>query len=213
MIVPYLATKGVRPFQHFFPDMLWRVDATAKTAYLTFDDGPSEELTDDILDLLVRYDAQSTHFLVGNNAGLYPERVRAIAAAGHRLGNHTYTHVNPWRVPTHELIGELNRTTTRIEDISGIRLRAMRPPYGLPTGALRSWCAEHGQRLVMWDVMPGDFLDGATADGVARFVIRHVRPGSIIVLHDNPICKHVTVPALETILDTLTAEGWTFDPL
>lgn len=213
MIVPYLATKGVRPFQRFFPDMLWRVDATAKTAYLTFDDGPSEELTDDILDLLARYDAHSTHFLVGSNASAYPERVRAIASAGHRLGNHTYTHANPWRVSTDELIEELNRTTACIEDISGIRPRAMRPPYGLPTGALRSWCAEHNQRMVMWDVMPGDFLDGATAEGVARFVIRHVRPGSIIVLHDNPICKHVTVPALETILDTLTAEGWTFDPL
>jgi hypothetical protein len=67
--------------------------------------------------------------------------------------------------------------------------------------------------MVMWDVMPGDYLKTATAARVARFVIRHVRPGSVIVLHDNPVCEGVTLPALKTILETLTAEGWSFDAL
>lgn len=212
-LVPYLATHGLRPFQGFFPDLLWRVDAAAKTAYLTFDDGPTEELTDDLLDLLAQYDAQATHFLVGAHAEAHPERTRALVSAGHHVGNHTYTHVDPWSVSTERLQQELNRTTRRLEDLTQTRIRALRPPYGHPTGPLRQWCAERTQRMVMWDVMPGDYLKTATAARVARFVIRHVRPGSVIVLHDNPICEDVTLPALEAILETLTAEGWSFDAL
>lgn len=213
LLVPYLATHALRPFQRFFPDMLWRVDAQARTAYLTFDDGPTAELTDDLLDLMVQYDAQATHFLLGRHAEAHPERVRALVAAGHRIGNHTYTHVDPWSVPTEKLQQEVVRTTQVLENLTDGPIRALRPPYGHPTGDLRSWCAEKNQRMVMWDVMPGDYLETAAPARVARFVTAYIRPGSVIVLHDNPICADVTPAALETILSTLTAEGWTFDPL
>lgn len=213
LLVPYLATHGLRPFQRFFPDLLWRVDTETPTAYLTFDDGPTEALTDDLLDLLAEYDARATHFLIGQHAETHPERTRAIAAAGHRIGNHTYTHVDPWSVSTDRLHMEVRRTTRCLQDLTQTRIRALRPPYGHPTGALRTWCAEHDQRMVMWDVMPGDFLQTATAARVTHFVLRYVRPGSIIVLHDNPVCENITLPALETILDTLDAEGWAFDAL
>ena len=212
-LIPYLATHGLRPFQSFFPDMLWRVNAEAKTAYLTFDDGPTEELTDDLLDLLAQYDAQATHFLIGQHADAHPARVRALISAGHHVGNHTYTHVDPWSVSTERLDRELTRTTQCLQDLTQTRPRALRPPYGHPTGPLRRWCAEHNQRMVMWDVMPGDYLKTAKADRIARFVIQHVRPGSVIVLHDNPICEDVTLPALKMILEALSAEGWTFDAL
>ena len=212
-LVPYLATHALRPVQRFFPDLLWQVDAEAKTAYLTFDDGPTEELTDDLLDLLAQYDAQATHFLVGKQADAQPGRTRALVSAGHRVANHTYTHVDPWTVSTEQLQKELIRTTQCLQDLTQTRIRALRPPYGHPTAALRRWCAEHRQRMVMWDVMPGDYLKTATAARVAQFVIRHVRPGSVIVLHDNPVCEEVTLSALEAILETLTADGWSFDAL
>lgn len=212
-LIPYLATHGLRPVHRFFPDLLWRVDAEARTAYLTFDDGPTAEVTDDLLDLLARYDAQATHFLIGRHAAAHPDRTRTILSAGHRLGNHTYTHVDPWLVPTDELREEVTRTTRCIQEIAGTHIRALRPPYGHPTSALRTWCAEHNQRMVMWDVMPGDYHETTTASRVAQFVIRHVRPGSVIVLHDNPICEDVTLSALDTILRTLSAAGWTFDAL
>ncbi|MFO8098527.1 MAG: polysaccharide deacetylase family protein [Salinibacter sp.] len=212
-LVPYLATHGLRPVQRFFPDLLWRVQAHSKTAYLTFDDGPTSDGTRPLLDLLATYDARATHFLIGSHARQHPNRVREIAEAGHRLGNHTFTHVDPWHEPADSLLQEAERTTAVLEDIVQRPIRALRPPYGRPTRALRRWCAERDQRMVMWDVMPGDYLKTATARRVSRFVIRHVRPGSIIVLHDNPICTEVTLPALETILQTLTRRGWTFDAL
>jgi peptidoglycan/xylan/chitin deacetylase (PgdA/CDA1 family) len=212
VLIPYLATHGLRPFHRFFPDMLWRVDAEAPTAYLTFDDGPTPEVTRDLIDILDDYDAQATHFLIGHHAEQHPDLVRALTEKGHRVGNHTYSHVDPWTTPADELADELERTTRILQDLAG-PVRALRPPYGHPTGFLREWCAAQNQRMVMWDVMPGDYLQTATASRVSSFVLNHVRPGSVIVLHDNPICEDVTPQALDTILDTLTARGWRFDAL
>jgi peptidoglycan/xylan/chitin deacetylase (PgdA/CDA1 family) len=211
--VPYLATHGLRPFQRFFPDMLWRVDTDERVAYLTFDDGPTPEVTPELLDLLEAFDARATCFLVGSNAEAHPDLVRRLHRAGHRIGNHTYTHPDPWSTPARRVRKELSRTTMKLESITGAPVRAMRPPYGHPTGPVRTWCAERSQRMVMWDVMPGDFLEGMTASSISSFVIRHVRPGSVIVLHDNPICEQVTPAALRTILQTLGRKGWRFEAL
>ena len=213
LLIPYLATHGLRPVQRFFPDLLWRVEAEAPTAYLTFDDGPTPEVTRPLLDSLAEYDAQATHFLVGRNAEAHPDLVEAITAAGHRVGNHTFTHPDPWRVPREDLAREVQRTTELLEDLVRRPVRALRPPYGHPTGFLREWCAAQNQRMVMWDVMPGDYLRTATASRVSSFVVNHIRPGSIVVLHDNPICEDVTPAALDTILGTLTDRGWSFDAL
>jgi len=213
LLVPYLATHALRPFQRFFPDLLWRVDARAPTAYLTFDDGPTTDGTRPLLELLAEYDAQATHFLLGKHAEQHPDLVTAIDAAGHRIGNHTYSHPDPWRVSQEQLADELHRTTRILTDLAGRPPRALRPPYGHPTAFLRRWCAAQNQRMVMWDVMPGDYLQTATASRVSSFVINHVRPGSVLVLHDNPICETVTRQALDTILDTLTDKGWQFDAL
>lgn len=213
LLIPYLTTHVLRPFHRFFPDMLWRVNSKARTAYLTFDDGPTPELTRDLLDIMSDYDAQATHFVLGRHAEQHPNLVKAITAAGHRVGNHTYSHPDPWSVSEEALAEELHRTTRILDDVIGAPIRSLRPPYGHPTGFLREWCAVHNQRMVMWDVMPGDYLQTATASRVASFVINHVRPGSVIVLHDNPICEDVTPQALETILDALTAQGWRFDAL
>ena len=213
LLVPYLATHVLRPFQRFFPDMLWRVDAAAPTAYLTFDDGPTSECTRSLLDILSEYDAQATHFLVGHHAEQHPDLVQAIVDEGHRVGNHTYSHPDPWTTPQEELADELEKTTRILQDLTGRPTRALRPPYGHPTAFLRQWCATQNQRMVMWDVMPGDYLQTAAADRVAEFVLNTVRPGSIIVLHDNPICEGVTLPALQTILPAMDREGWRFEAL
>jgi peptidoglycan/xylan/chitin deacetylase (PgdA/CDA1 family) len=212
-IIPYVATHGVRPFQGFFPDMLWRIDTQQRVAHLTFDDGPTPALTQPILDRLAHYDARATFFLIGAHADEHPDLVQAIHRAGHRIGNHTYRHLDAWTAPQDAVRHELSETTMLLEQQTSAPVRYMRPPYGKFTGPMRTWCAERNQRMVMWDVMPGDYLQSATAAGVAQFVIDTVRPGSIIVLHDNPVCEDVTPEALDTILDALTRAGWRFETL
>ncbi len=213
--LPLLATYGLRLAAPLFPDMLWRRRPAGgeRIAYLTFDDGPTPEMTDLLLDLLARYDAEATHFLIGARAERDPGRVRAMAEAGHTIGNHSFTHPDAWRTDPSALAEEMERTTGVLEAITQKPVRYLRPPYGRFTPAMRAWCQENGQRLVMWDVMPGDFLPEATPRRVERHVRRALRPGSIVVLHDNPVARTALPDALERLLGTLSDDGWRFRAL
>jgi peptidoglycan/xylan/chitin deacetylase (PgdA/CDA1 family) len=214
-LVPHLATRLPRWGGRFlFPDLLWRCPTSKNgpTLYLTFDDGPTAAMTDPILRVLDRFDARATCFLVGAQAEDDPERVRRIARAGHTVGSHTFTHPDPWRTSDAALRDELARTTDLLQSLTGQAVRHLRPPYGRFTRAMRRWGREHGQHVVMWDVMPGDFLGMATQSSVEQFVVRYARDGSVVVLHDNPIAP-MTPAALETVLRYFTERGWRFAAL
>ena len=214
-LVPHLATGLPRWGGRFlFPDLLWRCPTSKNgpTLYLTFDDGPTAAMTDPILRVLDRFDARATCFLVGAQAEDNPERVRRIARAGHTVGSHTFTHPDPWRTSDAALRDELARTTDLLQSLTGQAVRHLRPPYGRFTRAMRRWGREHGQHVVMWDVMPGDFLGMATQSSVEQFVVRYARDGSVVVLHDNPIAP-MTPAALETVLRYFTERGWRFAAL
>ena len=214
-LVPHLATGLPRWGGRFlFPDLLWRCPTSKNgpTLYLTFDDGPTAAMTDPILRVLDSFDARATCFLVGAQAEDNPERVRRIARAGHTVGSHTFTHPDPWRTSDAALRDELARTTDLLQSLTGQAVRHLRPPYGRFTRAMRRWGREHGQHVVMWDVMPGDFLGMATQSSVEQFVVRYARDGSVVVLHDNPIAP-MTPAALETVLRYFTERGWRFAAL
>ena len=214
-LVPHLATRLPRWGGRFlFPDLLWRCPTSKNgpTLHLTFDDGPTAAMTDPILRVLDRFDARATCFLVGAQAEDDPERVRRIARAGHTVGSHTFTHPDPWRTSDAALRDELARTTDLLQSLTGQAVRHLRPPYGRFTRAMRRWGREHGQHVVMWDVMPGDFLGMATQSSVEQFVVRYARDGSVVVLHDNPIAP-MTPAALETVLRYFTERGWRFAAL
>ena len=212
-MIPTLATHVPRAVARFYPDLLWRVRTDARTVYLTFDDGPTTVLTGRLLEILGRFSAGASFFLLGEHASLLPEAVRDIAAAGHTIGNHTFTHPDAWLTPSSHVVAELDRTTHTLEDLLGHPIRLMRPPYGRFTPTMRLWCHSRRQRMTMWDIMPGDFLPGASHTRLERIMLSCVRPGSIIVLHDNPKARIAMPSALETILHTLSADGWRFLPL
>ncbi|MFQ5569434.1 MAG: polysaccharide deacetylase family protein [Rhodothermales bacterium] len=197
----------------FFPDLLWRVPTPGKTAYLTFDDGPTPSSTLSLLDILDRFDAGATFFLLGRHAERDPGLVRAIAEAGHVIGNHTYSHANAWKTKPAAVLAELERTTSILEDLIQQPLRWMRPPYGHFTRSMRQWCRVRRQRCTMWDVGPADFLSQVTRADIERRILRAIRPGSIIVLHDNRNAYRVTPPALTNVLSTLKKDGWSFSSL
>ncbi|MEM6336370.1 MAG: polysaccharide deacetylase family protein [Bacteroidota bacterium] len=217
MLIPrllsYSATYLARLTGRWLPDVLWRVPTSTRTAYLTFDDGPSVRGTPALLDLLARYDARATFFLLGRHAEERPELVKRLIAAGHTIGNHTHNHPDAWRTPADDVRASLVRAGEALQRISNTDLSFMRPPYGRFTRAMRDWCTGVRQRMVLWDVMPGDFYPGASSEFIERFVVRFTRPGSVIVLHDNPKFLDVTLPALEGILRRLSADGWRFEAL
>lgn len=161
-----------------FPDLVWRVPTTERIIHLTFDDGPTPEVTPWVLGQLRANDARATFFLVGRNAEAHPALVERIRAEGHAVGNHTWEHANGWRTSTEAYARSVERTRALIGG------RLFRPPYGRITRSQRRELCERFD-IVMWDVLSGDFNTAADGARCLRDVKRHARPGSIIVFHDS----------------------------
>lgn len=209
-LVSVIGTRLPRAAARFYPDILWRVPSTANRAYLTFDDGPNPDCTERIVDVLDKHDARATFFVLGAKAERQPALVQALHSAGHGLGNHSYTHLDAWKSDTADFLDELDRTSAILEEVTGARIRFMRPPYGHFTRAVRAWCRRCDHKLTMWDVGAGDYLEVMTTDGIEHHVRKHLRPGSIVVLHDNRRCSLKTPEALDRLLARLSRAGWTF---
>lgn len=212
-LVHFIGTAVPRMAAPFFPDILWRVSTQERVLYITFDDGPTDGVTQPLLDVLARFDARAVWFMLGAHATQHPALVHAIMEAGHAVGNHSFSHPSGWSTPPARMEAEFIRTTALLEDLTQQPLRFLRPPYGHFTGPMRRWCLERRQCCTMWDIGPGDYLSSATPDVIARRVLRAVRPGSVLVLHDHPNTKKVTPAALARVLTYLYTEGWRFDAL
>ncbi len=197
------------------PGLVWRGERLdpdgAPRLYLTLDDGPDPETTPRLLDLLAAHDARATFFLVGERVRRHPDLVRAARAAGHAVGQHTDTHVDAWRTPRRRVKAEMARATRALEDATGEAVRQMRPPYGRITPAVGRWARAQGQSVVMWDLMPSDFVASVEPATVAGRTRRLARPGSVVVLHEGGRAGRVALAALHIALPRLRAAGFRLD--
>lgn len=151
---------------------------------LTFDDGPDPDYTQKILDVLADYDAKAIFFVLGSAAEKYPQLLEKMLAAGHAIGNHTYTHRHPWLVSSADAKNEVTRTTELIKNITGITPRWFRPPFGrLRTAMRRQAHAEH-MVTVLWSRSIIDWGIWGTKTGIARR-LEHIKAGDIVLMHDG----------------------------
>lgn len=178
--------------------------------YLTFDDGPHPVNTPKVLDLLARYNAKGTFFVVGSLVSLYPEITRRISSEGHSIQLHSWRHDDLTKFTRDEFIDDVNRVQAVLGRTVRARGTCMRPPYGAINARVRGWASELHLRVVMWDVSGQDWTD-ISADGIARTVLRGTRPESVVLLHDGGGPRSRTIAALEEILAQLTEEGYRFD--
>lgn len=209
--IAWWSTKLPRYASPFFSDIVWRLPASESPPRLalTFDDGPSPDGTPAILERLDRLQIRATFFLVGQHCATHPELVRDIAARGHRLGNHTWSHLDAWLHPFPVVAGELLRTEEFLAELTGVSPALVRPPHGHFTAKYRAWCRERDRTLVLWDTLPADFAPWTTAASMTGFLTRHTRDRSIIVLHDSPDALR-TPQLLDEWLPRLRDAGWTF---
>jgi peptidoglycan/xylan/chitin deacetylase (PgdA/CDA1 family) len=184
--------------------------------FLTFDDGPNEPYTSAVLDTLQRYAAKATFFLCGANVEYYPDTARKILAAGHAIGNHSYSHA--WRnIVSESLLNEVIRTDRILQQVLGLRTRLMRAPWGKMRPIVRRQLAHDRYQIFGWDIMAYDWWR-PSAEYIARRVIERAHDGAIVLLHDGDRITHgsdrsPTVKALPIILDALQKQGYVFERL
>lgn len=152
--------------------------------HLTFDDGPHPVHTPALLDWLKANRIHATFFLVGENAVRYPELVRRIAAEGHQLGNHTWSHANLTKLSEAKARSEIQRTHDDIVQITGRAPTLFRPPYGALKASQRQWITStFHYDTVLWDVDTEDWKL-SSAEAIAQRIERTIKPGGIILAHD-----------------------------
>jgi peptidoglycan-N-acetylglucosamine deacetylase len=182
---------------------------------LTFDDGPAEPYTSQILDILRANHVRATFFLCGSAAERYPDLVRRIKAEGHEIGNHTYSH--PWLYLKDKatIAAEIDRTQEVLQRISGDRPRLFRPPYGVRWFSLWPILQERGLTMVLWSMRGTD--GGLGAEGLARTSLEQLQPGGILLLHDGfearpaaQVDRSDTVRALPAIIAGARRAGYSF---
>ncbi|HEY8455932.1 MAG TPA: polysaccharide deacetylase family protein [Actinopolymorphaceae bacterium] len=173
---------------------------------LTFDGGPGKD-TPRLLDILAEKQVPATFFLLGRrHIERYPDVVREIAADGHEIASHTWTHRVLTELEPEQIRWELARTQRALEKLTGQRPALMRPPQGYTDAKVSKVCAELGLAQVLWSVTAKDY---ATTDSrlITRRVLEQTERDGIILLHD---IYPGTVPAVPAIIDELARRGFTF---
>ncbi len=180
--------------------------------YLTFDDGPSPTYTNQILDVLARYGAKATFFVLGSSVDANPGTAQRIAAEGHTLGNHTYYHEAVPRESSEHVAQTLIATNDAIVRATGRPSVCFRPPYGSLDQRTFDIVSQAGLRVSMWEV---DSRDWTTTDSyaIAASVLRDIELGDRVLFHDGPSNRAATVAAVESVVSVLSARGVQFAAL
>jgi len=192
---------------NFFLKATHQGDTTNKQIALTFDDGPHPVYTPQVLELLRRHHAKATFFCIGKNVSQYFDIVKQIHDAGHTVGNHSYSHAQT--IDFHgkrSWLDELQQTDDAIAQAIGRKPRFFRPPYGVTTPHLANAIRSSSHRVVGWHVRPYDTQESRSPNRIAQNILRKVKPGAIILLHDT---HDRIVPVLEQLLPELYQRGYT----
>ena len=190
--------------QALFPSLVWRKETLDKEIWLTFDDGPTPEVTPWILSILKKENVKATFFLVGQQIEEFPELVDAIIKDGHTIANHSYSHKNGW----------ITNKEKYLEDIENCQVlmpnnKLFRPPYGKVTKVQIAVLKEK-YKIILWDVLSYDFKQNTSSKKVQENIIQNTTSGSIILMHNNLMSFKNVKPILEKTIQKLKAKGYNF---
>ena len=190
-----------------YPSCLWNYpDTGQKIIYLSFDDGPHPEATPFVLDMLKQYGAKACFFCIGKNVVQQPAIYKRILLEGHRVGNHTHNHLNGWKTDSRVYFEDIEKARTQIDS------DLFRPPYGrISAFQILNLQEKWKYRIVMWDILSGDFDPNLNGEQSAERVIRKTRSGSIVVFHDSAKAFRVLQTALPKVLEYFSSRGYRFE--
>lgn len=181
---------------------------------LTIDDGPDGVLVDSLIEVLRLRGARATFFVNGVELAESPEAGERLVAAGHELGNHSYSHPHLVLKSPSRIRAEVERTDSLIRAAGQRGTIWFRPPYGYKLVGLPWYLWQTGRTTVMWSIEPDSYADvAATADGIVRHVLERVRPGSIILLHAWYPSRVTSRAAIGPLVDSLHQRGYHVVPV
>jgi len=189
-----------------YPTLTWHRSRAEKRIFLTFDDGPIPDVTPFVINTLKIYGVQATFFCVGENIKKHPDLFDCLIENGHRIGNHTYNHLNGWKTPDDVYL-------QNVDDCQRLtRTNLFRPPYGRGTRSQYSKLRKDFD-IIMWDVLSGDFDTKLSPKKCLQHVVRYARYGSIVVFHDNVKAVPRITYALPRAIEHWLDEGFEFGTL
>ncbi|HSD13876.1 MAG TPA: polysaccharide deacetylase family protein [Flavobacterium sp.] len=226
--------KTNKLIKRLFSNQVWDLPNTERKIYLTFDDGPTPEATEWILDVLKKHNIKATFFCIGDNIRKYPDLFLKIISEGHHIGNHSYNHLQGWKTNNKEYLEnirlceeEINlriqkakqhleeekkaepENWTAINKLSAFP-RIFRPPYGKIRLSQSSLLRKNGYRIIMWDVLSADFDNRITPEKCLSNVVKNTTQGSIIVFHDSKKAFSNVAYALPKAIEILKEKGFQF---
>jgi peptidoglycan-N-acetylglucosamine deacetylase len=199
-----LFVKTPKFIQKLFPSITWRKENAQNNIWLTFDDGPHQESTPFILNVLKEEQVKATFFLVGEQMEKHPELLNQIISEGHIVANHSYSHKNGW----------LSNNSTYFNDIEKCQKlipenKLFRPPYG-KISPLQISHLKKNYKIILWDVLSWDFSLYNTPKKVKESVLKNTVSGSIIVFHNNKKSFKNLQPILNETIQELKQKGFSF---
>jgi peptidoglycan/xylan/chitin deacetylase (PgdA/CDA1 family) len=197
-----------------FPNYIWDIATKEKVIYLTFDDGPTPEITNWTLNTLNAYNAKATFFCIGKNIETHPEIFQNILNDGHSIGNHTHNHIKGWKTKAKDYLENILEAQKSVNNqIQNLEFRIQnlfRPPYGQITPKQGKKLIELGYKIIMWDVLSFDWEKNISEDTCYNNIISNTTNGSIVVFHDSLKASKNMQFALPKVLKYYTEKGYLF---
>lgn len=205
---PYLV-KTPRLLKALYNQCIWHINEPANSVYLTFDDGPHPEVTPFVLDQLAQFKAKATFFCIGKNVVSHPDIFERVLAEGHAVGNHTHNHLNGWKTDNLRYFRNIKIAARHIQS------SIFRPPYGRITYSQAEGLQRMNphMKIIMWDVLSGDFDTELSGEACLQNVIDSAKPGSIVVFHDSQKAFARLEYALPRFLAHCREQGWNLKKL
>jgi len=189
--------------KYLFPSLVWKKNTDQKKIWITFDDGPDEKVTPYLINVLAEFNIKATFFIIGNQAKKHPELVKLIINSGHKIGNHSFSHLNGFNTDNNKYLEDVEQAKKYIDsDI-------FRPPYGKIT-PFQIKNLKRDFKIIMWDIMSWDFKENISSNKILRNVMDNVESGSIILFHNNLKSYNNLKKSLELILKKLKEQEYQF---
>ncbi len=197
-----------------FPNFVWNIITDRKELYLTFDDGPTPEITEWVLQILNDFNAKATFFCIGNNIEKHPEVFQHIITEGHTIGNHTYNHLKGWKHKAKVYVRDVLKTEKIIRNFTtDTSNNLFRPPYGKFKNKQSKKLLELGYKIILWDVLSYDWDKSVSEEICFKNVTSAAKEGSIVVFHDSIKASRNLKYVLPKVLEYYTEKGYVFKGL